>query len=131
MSVAAGLLFMCTPIAVYDGDGPLICKEGEKIRIEGIAAREMDGSCKPGQPCPAASAIQARNALVDLLGGPKGRWKTGHIVVRYPAMQCRSAGASYARTVASCKLQDGRDLSSAMLTTGTVLPWHPRSSGRR
>ncbi|PEQ10319.1 hypothetical protein B2G71_22945 [Novosphingobium sp. PC22D] len=128
MSLAAGIVFMCTPIAVYDGDGPVICRSGEKIRIEGIAAREMDGSCRAGQPCPRASAEAARDALVNILGGARGRWKTGHIVVRFPAMQCLSYGPSYQRTVASCTLPDGRDLGSAMLATGTVLPWHPRGS---
>nr|WP_238474161.1 hypothetical protein [Altericroceibacterium spongiae] len=114
-------------MAVWDGDGALWCREGPKIRLEGIAAREMDGSCRPGQPCPAASAEEARDALVDLLGGPKGKWKTGHIIVRYPSMQCQNLGQSYDRIVARCKLKDGRDLSQAMLDTRTVLRWDFRN----
>ena len=126
MSLAAAALFMCTPIAVYDGDGPVHCREGQKLRIAGIAAREMDGSCRPGHPCPRSSAVDARAALVNLLGGPRGRWNTGHIVVKYPTMKCRNVGQSYDRVVASCTLRDGRDLGGAMLATRTVLPWRPR-----
>jgi endonuclease YncB( thermonuclease family) len=126
MSLAAAALFLCTPIAVYDGDGPVRCREGEKIRIAGIAAREMDDTCRPGHPCPSASAIDARDALVNLFGGARGRWKTGHIVVRYQTMTCRNLGRSYDRVVASCTLRDGRDLGRAMLATGTVAAWQPR-----
>lgn len=128
MSLVAAALFMCTPIAVYDGDGPVHCREGQKLRIAGIAAREMDGSCRPGHPCPRSSAIEARDALVNLLGGARGGWKTGHIVVSYPTMRCRNLGQSYGRVVASCTLTDGRDWGRAMLATRTVLPWHPKGS---
>lgn len=124
---AAGAVFACTPVAVWDGDGPVWCQEGPRIRLEGIAARETDGTCRRGHPCPDASAEASRDALVGLLGGPRGTLRTGHIQVRYPAMQCRRAGTSYERVVASCRLHDGRDLSAAMVRTGTVLPWRPRS----
>lgn len=124
---AAGAVFACTPIKVWDGDGPLWCQEGPRIRLEGIAAREMDGTCRPGHPCPDASAEAARDALVGLLGGSHGTLRTGHVQVRYPTMQCRRAGSSHDRVVASCRLRDGRDLSATMVGTGTVLPWRPRS----
>ncbi|MBA4192747.1 MAG: hypothetical protein C0467_32680 [Planctomycetaceae bacterium] len=123
MPLLGSIAFICTPIAVWDGDGPIWCKEGPKIRIEGIAAREMDGSCRRGHPCPSASAEQARDALVQLLGTPTGRLSSGHISIRAKAISCRSSSESYGRTVASCRLADGRDLASAMLATGTVLPW--------
>lgn len=128
MSLFAAAVFLCTPIAVYDGDGPIHCSEGEKIRIAGIAAREMDGTCRPAHPCPRASATQARDALVHVLGGPRGRWRTGHVVVRYPTMKCHRIGQSYNRAVASCTLADGRDLRRVMLGTGTVLSWYPKGS---
>src|SRR5687767_12542809 len=51
--VASGQSFACTPTAVWDGDGPIWCAEGPKIRLAGIAAREIDGTCKKGHPCPA------------------------------------------------------------------------------
>lgn len=52
--VRSGDTFTCTPIPVWDGDGPIWCAEGPKIRLAGIAARELDGSCRPAHPCPAA-----------------------------------------------------------------------------
>lgn len=127
--VVTGLLFLCTPVAVYDGDGPVWCAEGPKLRIAGIAAREMDGHCRSSpaqgsQPCPRASGTQARDALVTLLGGARGTSLEGHVIVRSPPLRCRSAGdARYGRTAAFCTLPDGRDLSCAMLATGTVLRW--------
>ena len=54
--VAAGAAFTCTPVAIWDGDGPIWCAEGPKVRIAGVAAREMDGTCRPNQPCPATGA---------------------------------------------------------------------------
>lgn len=116
--------FTCTPTAVWDGDGPVWCAEGPRLRLAGIAAREMDGHCRANQPCPDATAIAARDALVDLLGGPRGTLATGHVRVRTAALSCRSAGpAGGSRTAAWCVLADGRDLSCAMLRTGTVLRW--------
>lgn len=44
--VAAGQTFTCTPTHVWDGDGPVWCAEGPHLRIAGIAAREMDGTCR-------------------------------------------------------------------------------------
>lgn len=123
LALASAATFVCTPVAVWDGDGPIWFKEGPKIRIAGIAAREMDGTCSRGHPCPAGSAVAARDALVRLLGGPKGQRDTGHIIVRAPAMRCSADAQSYGRVVASCRLSDGRDLAQAMLATKTVLPW--------
>jgi hypothetical protein len=127
--IAAGLMFACTPVAVADGDGPVWCAEGPHVRIAGIAARELDGSCRPGQPCPPASAIDARNALVTILGGPRGQISHPgtamvHIRVQAPAMRCLSTGsAGGTRTGASCVMASGTNLSCAMLATRTVLAW--------
>lgn len=64
-----------------------------------------------------------QDALVRLLGGPKGERDTGHVIVRAPEMRCSADGQSYGRVVASCRLSDGRDLAKAMLATRTVLAW--------
>lgn len=127
--IAAGLLFACTPTMVYDGDGPVWCAEGPRLRLAGIAARESDGTCRPGQPCPAASAEAATAALVALLGGSRGteRFRDeehAHTRVSAPTMQCLSTGpAKGTRTGAFCRMADGRNLSCAMLATRTVLRW--------
>ena len=122
--VASSQTFTCTPTHVWDGDGPVWCAEGPRIRIAGIAAREMDGSCRTNQPCPDATAIEARDALVQLMGGARGTIPTGHIVVRGPRLSCRSEGsAGGSRTAAWCRLPSGADLSCAMIRTRTVLRW--------
>lgn len=122
--VASGQTFTCTPTHIWDGDGPVWCAEGPHLRIAGIAAREMDGTCRTNQPCPAASAIEARDALVKLMGGARGTISTGHVVVRGPRLTCRSeGGAGGNRTAAWCRLPSGADLSCAMIKTGTVLRW--------
>ncbi|MCL6741166.1 hypothetical protein LZ518_08485 [Sphingomonas sp. RB56-2] len=122
--VTAGQSFTCTPTAVWDGDGPIWCAEGPRVRLAGIAAREMDGSCSPGQPCPNASAEAARDQLVGLLGGPRGRLATGHIRVAARPMNCRSNGsAGGSRTAAWCILANGVDLNCAMIRSGLALRW--------
>lgn len=37
--IPAGEIFTCTPTRVWDGDGPVWCAEGPRIRLTGIAAR--------------------------------------------------------------------------------------------
>src|SRR5687767_8576441 len=114
--VAAGTAFTCTPTRVWDGDGPIWCAEGPRIRLEGIAARELDNRCRPGHPCPTASGEAARDRLVTLLGGPRGKTSSGHIVVVGPALRCVSGGsAKGSRTAARCSAPKVGDLSCAMV----------------
>lgn len=122
LEILASAAFLCTPIAVWDGD-TFWCDGGIKIRIASISAREMDGTCRPGHPCPDAGAEASRDALVSLLGRATGRWKTGHIAISGPSIRCFDNGRSYDRVVASCELADGRDLGESMLATGTVVRW--------
>ena len=129
--IAAGVTFTCTPVAVWDGDGPIWCAEGPKIRLAGIEAREIDESCKPGHPCPEATGRTARDTLVALLGGAKGRLPTGHIRVVGRAMTCVSHGSGKGdRTAALCSEPGVGDLSCAMVRSGTVLAWK-RYGGNR
>jgi hypothetical protein len=122
--VPSGLQFQCTPTAVYDGDGPIWCAEGPKIRIAGVAAREMDGTCRSNQPCPTVGAIDARDRVVRLFGGPRGTLSTGHIVVRSATMTCTSEGsAGGSRTAAWCTSAAFGDLSCAVVAAGGVLKW--------
>lgn len=121
--VPSGTTFSCTPIAVWDGDGPIWCAEGPKVRLAGVAARELDGSCRSNHPCPIPSGIEARDFLVEQLGGRKGRWSTGHIEVNAPTMSCRSDGsAGGSRTAAWCVTYQGHDLNCVMIQ-GPALRW--------
>jgi endonuclease YncB( thermonuclease family) len=122
--VATGQSFTCTPTHIWDGDGPIWCVEGPRIRLSGIAAREMDGSCRPNHPCPASSGTAARDYLVRLVGRPTGRSSHGHVLVRGRPLTCKSAGRGRGmRTAAWCQTPEGRDLSCAMLRSGTALRW--------
>lgn len=126
-----GTKFTCTPERVYDGDGPIWCREGPRLRLGGIAAREMDGSCRLGHPCPNADAREARDVLVSLLGGARGVAPEGHILVAGSELTCVSDGsAGGSRTAAWCSLPDGRSLNCSMIATGTVGVW-PRYFGSR
>lgn len=130
--VAAGQTFNCTPTAVWDGDGPIWCAEGPRIRLAGIAAREMDGTCRPGHPCPASTGRAARDHLVKLLGGSRGALPTGHVTVRGPRLSCVSEGsAGGARTAAWCSAPALGDLSCRMVKSGHALRWDRYWRGRK
>lgn len=123
--VPAGEAFTCTPTAVWDGDGPVWCEEGPKVRLAGISAREMDGTCSPGHPCTKAGALQARDALVRLIGRQTGTGSRGHVTVRGPTMTCMSDGsAGGERTAAWCVSPKGGDLSCAMVAKKMAAKWN-------
>lgn len=122
--VPAGQTFDCTPTRVWDGDGPIWCAEGPRIRLSGIAAREIDGTCRESQPCPGASAEEARDALVRLVGWARGRSQEGHVLLKGPTMRCHSVGDGTGnRTAAWCISPIGGDLSCAMVKGGFALRW--------
>lgn len=122
--IAAGVQFACTPVQVWDGDGPIWCAEGPHVRIANIAARELDGNCLHGHPCPDASGIAARDALVELLGGARGAGPRGHVLVDGPTMQCVSEGHALGnRTAARCELPDGRSLGDELIRRRVALRW--------
>ena len=129
--VAQGTSFTCTPVAVRDGHGPIWCAEGPRVRLAGIAAREIDETCRRGQPCPAASGHAARDYLVTLLGGAGGTLRTGHIAVRGPRLICLSNGSARgSRTGAFCRSPRTGDLSCAMVRSGFALRWARYEGGQ-
>jgi hypothetical protein len=85
--IPAGETFECTPRRVWDWDGPIWCTEGPRIRLAGIAARQIDGSRRSNQPCPNADAESSRNALATIIGRPVGFSPEGHVLVRGPIMR--------------------------------------------
>jgi endonuclease YncB( thermonuclease family) len=131
--IPAGERFSCTPIKIWDADGPVWCAEGPKLRLHGIAAREMDGSCRPGHPCPDMGAEQARLVLATLL--TKGSVKidqTGHLVLTgAPKLACVSYGdAKGRRTDARCQTTLGDDVACKLIAAGAAKEWR-RFSRRR
>lgn len=130
--VAAGQVFTCTPTHVWDGDGPIWCEEGPRIRLSGIATREMDGTCSPGHPCPDSCAEAARDALVNLLGSRTGVGRHGHMLVSGPALTCRSDGSGGGdRTAAWCVSPRTGDINCAMVRGGWALRWERFWRGHR
>lgn len=122
--VTADQDFTCTPKRIWDGDGPIWCEEGPRIRLAGIAAREIDDNCRSNQPCPTASGAEARDALVKLIGAPTGRSVEGHVLVTSPAMRCVSEGNGVGvRTAAWCVSPLSGDVSCAMVKGGWALIW--------
>jgi len=130
--VAAGASFTCTPTGVWDGDGPIWCAEGPKIRLAGIAAREIDETCRPHHPCPKAAGTAARDALVKLIGTRTGVSREGHVLVRGKRLTCRSEGSGKgSRTAAWCSTAAGQDLSCAMVRGRYALRWPQYDRDRR
>lgn len=122
--IPADQTFTCTPTHVWDGDGPVWCEEGPRLRLAGIAAREMDETCNANQPCPNATAKEARAELVSLLGRQIGTSRHGHILVQGPTLRCVSTGsAGGKRTGAWCTSPVSGDISCRMVQSGTALKW--------
>lgn len=98
----------CSVTFVPDGDS-LGCRDGTRIRLHAIAARERDGTCSPGHPCPRASAQAATSALRRLAAG-----KT---------ISCEPVGQSYDRITAICWTPGGEEINCAMIRSGTTELW--------
>ena len=104
-----GEIFSCKVEGVHDGDGPIYCDSGLKIRLTAIAARELDGTCTEGHPCPASSAEAATLALTRLVEGQ--------------TLTCEATGTTYGRVAAWCWREDGREVNCEMVRSGTALHW--------
>ncbi|CAN1554623.1 COG1525 Micrococcal nuclease (thermonuclease) homologs [Caulobacteraceae bacterium] len=104
-----GSSFSCEVTGVHDGDGPIYCTSGVKIRLSAVAARELDGTCSAGHPCPAASAEDATEALKRLVLGQ--------------VLQCRATNKTYDRIAAWCWRSDGKEVNCEMVRSGTALHW--------
>lgn len=100
--------FSCDVASVHDGD-TLRCRDGTRIRLHAVAARESDGSCSPGHPCPNASAEAATATLRRLAGG-----KT---------IRCEATGHSYNRITAICWNLAGEEINCALIRSGVALVW--------
>lgn len=98
----------CAVAYVNDGD-TLRCRDGTRIRLHAVAAREGDGSCSPGHPCPAATAAAATAELRRLADGR--------------TISCEPTGRSYGRVTAICWTPEGDEINCAMIRSGVALVW--------
>lgn len=115
-SVEARNGFTCAVSHVHDGD-TLRCADGTRVRLHAIAAREIDGSCRPGHPCPQASGAEAKRALEAL--------------ALDETLMCEATGLTYGRVAALCWTQAGVELSCAMVEGGYAMRWERYDRERR
>lgn len=100
--------FVCDVSSITDGD-TLRCRDGTRIRLHAISARETDETCSPGHPCPGASAAAATAELTRLAAGRQ--------------LNCERVGRSYNRVTAICADESGLEINCAMVRSGTALLW--------
>jgi endonuclease YncB( thermonuclease family) len=119
-----GAAFACTPERLWDGDGPIWCREGPRVRLAGIAAIELGGECRPGHPCPSVDPIASRDHLASLLGDVVGESSSGHLLIDGPPLECVSTGsAGGSRVGAWCRSPRVGDLSCRMVADGMAARW--------
>lgn len=98
----------CPVASITDGD-TLRCRDGTRIRLHAVAARETDETCSPGHPCPEATSTAATRELRRLAAGR--------------TLQCEPTGRSYDRITAICWTPQGIEINCAMVRSGTTLVW--------
>ena len=126
--VAAGQTFTCEAVALHDVDGPIHCRSGEKIRLQGIGATETDGSCRRGQPCvPGDPMVQRRVMATRVIGATIAQEDPGLYGQAWfatpVALVCRATGQSHGRVTAWCRRADGGDLSCGAIHAGVAARW--------
>lgn len=108
--VATGQPFACVVVNVHDGD-TMRCADGIRIRLQGIDANELDGTCH--HECASRTAEQARRHLEEVALGRLA--------------SCTPTGTSYRRITAWCAVKpiNGRpvDLSCEQVAAGIAVIW--------
>jgi endonuclease YncB( thermonuclease family) len=117
VSAPSGVI--CTPVAVQAATGPILCAEGRRITLAGIAARSVDDACS-ADTCNNVSGIAARAALVQLVGEPNGSWSPGRVKVNGAPLVCRPGAAAERATDMWC--HDGeKQINCEMVRLGYAL----------
>ncbi|TZG24902.1 hypothetical protein [Sphingomonas montanisoli] len=120
--------FICLAIALHDVDGPIHCADGAKIRLQGIGATEMDGACRPNQPCVPGDPFAQRRAMARAIGATVARETRspsfGRLHFARPIrLTCEATGTSHKRLTAWCATADGRDLSCTAIRARVAVRW--------
>lgn len=110
----SGSAFTCTVTRVHDGDGPLWCAEGPKVRIAGVQAPDF----RSAEPC-----RQRRAGYVCSDARARASQRIVSALVLHRRLTCQALEPSYNRIVARCRLPDGSDLSCAVLAAGAGTRW--------
>lgn len=137
LALAAAIrAFTCDAVALHDVDGPIHCRSGEKIRLQGIGATETDGRCRPNQPCvPGDPIVQRRVMATRVIGARIEREDAGRYGQAWFAqpvrLDCLATGTSHARVTAWCRRPDGADLSCGAIRAGIAARWPRYDHDRR
>ena len=109
-----GQPFTCEVVKVHDGDGPLWCRNGPKVRIAGVQAPDFESAepCRQGRAGYVCSDVRARASQQIV----------SRLVLRRQ-LRCMPLEPSYTRIVARCSLPDGRDLACATIAAGAAARW--------
>lgn len=134
-------LLICLAIALHDVDGPIYCASGERVRLNGIGATEMDGTCRPNQPCVPGDPFIQRRVMARAIGAIIAREDVGaggqptlegRLWFAQPIrLSCEGTGHSYSRLTAWCKTQAGRDVSCLAIGAGVAVRWERFDRGGR
>ena len=119
MLIAAATLpaFTCDVIRVHDGDGPLWCRSGEKVRVAGIQAPDFENA----EPCRRPNARRGNYTCDDRAAARSQRIVSSLVLGK--RLACQPTGKSYSRIVARCTLPDGRSLTCAAIAAGAAVRW--------
>lgn len=115
--VAAATAFTCDVIRVHDGDGPLWCRSGQKVRVAGIQAPDFQNA----GPCRRPAARRVAYTCDDRAAARSQRIVSKLVLGK--RLTCQPTGKSFSRTVARCTLPDGRSLSCAAIANGAAVRW--------
>lgn len=112
--IALPPLFTCAVIGLHDGDGPIYCTNGVKVRIAGVQAPDYERAepCrrhKPGYVCDDVLAERSKRITAQLVLGR--------------TLSCQPVDRSHKRIVARCAFEDGRDLSCVTIAAGSAVRW--------
>jgi endonuclease YncB( thermonuclease family) len=110
-------VFSCTVTRVHDGDGPLWCSNGIKVRVAGIQAPDFTSA----EPCRRPDARRV-NYTCDDRAAQRSQQIVERLVLNR-TLSCQPMGKSYKRVVARCTLPDGRSLSCATIAAGAAVRW--------
>ena len=117
IALALATTFSCTVTRVHDGDGPLWCSNGVKVRIAGVQAPDFESAL----PCRAADS-RRKTYRCDNAAAEQSRQIVERMALRQ-TLRCEATGKSYSRVVARCTLPDGRSLSCAAIAAGAAVRW--------
>lgn len=118
MIAALPPMLVCEVVRVHDGDGPLWCRSGVKIRIAGVQAPDFARAAPCRRP-----AAQRRAYVCDDRAARRSRLLVARLTLG-KRLVCQPVDRSYGRVVARCTLPDGRSLSCAAIAAGAAVRWN-------